>query len=73
MIIEFNSHESVSIKSFVVKKNDRIKVTTRFLSGKMLMFAKLLLMSFIYKVLETFCFPDENFHEIFKNYGIERV
>ena len=73
MVIEFNSHESVSIKSFAVKKNDRIKVTTRFLCGKMLMFAKLSLMSFIYKVLETFCFPDENFHEIFKKYGTERV
>ena len=37
------------------------------------MFAKLSIMSFIYEVLQTFCFPDENVHEIFKKYGIERV
>ena len=37
------------------------------------MFAKLSLMSIMYKVLETFCFPDENVREIFKKYGIEKV
>ena len=73
MIIEFNSHKSASIKSFAVKKNDHIKVATRFLSRKMLMLPKLLLMSFVNKVLETVCFPDENVHEIFKKYGTERV
>ena len=39
----------------------------------MLKFAKLSLMSFIYEVLETFCFPDENVREIFKKYSIEKV
>ena len=70
MILEFNNQESNSIKSFAVKKNDHIKVTTRFLSVKMLRFAKLLLMSFINEILEIFCFPDENVREIFKKYGI---
>ena len=37
------------------------------------MFPKLSLVSFIYEVLETFCFPDENVGEIFKKYGIKRV
>ena len=46
MFLEFNNHQSASIKSFLVKKNDCVKVTTRFLSGKMLMFAKFSLMSF---------------------------
>ena len=59
IIVEFSNQESASIKSFAVKKV-KVKVTTRFLSGKMLMFAKLSLMSFIYEVLETFCFPDKN-------------
>ena len=40
MIVEFNDHESASIKYFAVKKSS-IKVTTRFMSGKLLMFAKL--------------------------------
>ena len=73
MILEFNNRESTSIKSFAVKKRDHIKVAPRFLSGKMLMFAKRSLMSFIYEVLETFCFPDENVQAIFKKYSIEKV
>ena len=39
----------------------------------MLMFAKLSLMSFIYEVLKTFCFPDEEVQAIFKKYDIEIV
>ena len=68
MILVFNNRESASIKSFAVKKNDHIEVTTRFLSGKMLIFPKLSLMSFIYEVLETFCFPDENFRAILNKF-----
>ena len=37
------------------------------------MLAKLSLTSFIYEVLETFCFPDENVQAIFKKCGIEKV
>ena len=46
MIVDFCSQESASIKSFAINKNDKVKVTIRFLSGKMLMFTKLSLMSF---------------------------
>ena len=74
MVIEFNNHQAASVKSIAVKKHNSIKVTTRFMSGKLLMFAKLSLKSFIYDVLETFCFPDENTKEIWnREYGIERV
>ena len=48
-------------------------MTTHFMSEKLLIFAKLSLMSFIYEVIETFYFPDENVREIFKKYGIEWV
>ena len=41
MIVEFNDPESTSINSFAVKKINLIKVTSRFMSGKLLMFAKL--------------------------------
>ena len=73
MVAEFNNHEPASIESFAVKKHSSIKVTSGFMSRKFLMFAKLLLMSFIYEVVETFCFPDENVREIFKKYKIEWV
>ena len=36
-----------------IKKNETIKPKTRFFSGKMLMFAKLLLESFTYDFTET--------------------
>ena len=72
ILYEFSNQEPASIKSFAVKKV-KIKVTTRFLSGKMLMFAKFSLMSFIYEVLETFCFTDENVRLISKKYSKEKV
>ena len=73
MLIDFNNRESASIRSFAVRKRDKIKVTNCFMSGKLLMFAKLSLKSFIYDVAETFCFPDQTVTEIYKNYMIENV
>ena len=73
MVVEFTCQESVSIKSFAVQKSNQIKLTTRFLSGEMLMFANLSLMSFIYDMLETFCFPDEKVQKILQKYMIEKV
>ena len=72
MVLEFNCQESASIKSIAVKRSDDVELTTRSLPGKMLMFAKLSLMSFIYEMLETFCFPDKKVPEIFKIYQIEK-
>ena len=67
MGFEFNDPESASIKSFPVKKINLIKVTSRFMSGKLLMFAKLSLKSFIYELSETMCFPDETVLNIYEN------
>ena len=41
MIIEFNDHKSSAVKLISVKNESAIKCTTRFMSGKHLMFAKL--------------------------------
>ena len=43
------------------------------MSGKILMFAKLSLMSFIYEMIETFCFPDKKVQQIYDKYLIEKV
>ena len=60
MLIDFDVEISASIKSFAIKKrNDQVRITTRFLSGKLLMFAKLSVISFIYELVETFYFPNE--------------
>ena len=74
MRIDFDVEESASIKSFAIKNNDQVKITTKFFSGKMLMFAKLSLMSFIYELVETFYFPNEtvkkNMWQIFDRKGL---
>ena len=43
------------------------------MSGKLLMFAKLSLKSFIYDLIETFCFPQEQLADLYKKYLIEKV
>ena len=73
MIIDFKCLDSVSIETFAIKKNDNVKLTTRFLSGKILMFAKLSLMSFIYELIETFYFRSEIVKKIYQKYLIEKV
>ena len=73
MVVQFNDRESASIKSFAVKKRNEIKITTQFMSGKLLIFAKLFLKSFIYDLIETFCFTQKEFVELYKKYLTEQV
>ena len=67
MVVELNSHDFTSIKSFAVKMHSNIMVTARYLSGKMLMFTKIFLKRFIYDLVETFCFPDEKVKKLLSN------
>ena len=75
MTIEFNDSECSSIKHIAVKSNTSIKCTTRFMSGKLLMFAKLSLKSFIYSLIELLSFPEQNslIQEIYNRYQIEKI
>ena len=75
MIIEFNDHKSASVKSIAVKSVTNVKCTTRFMSGKLLMFAKLSLKSFIYSLVELLHFPEENpvVASIYEKYEIEQI
>ena len=73
IIIGFNEAESASIKSFAVKKKGVIKATTRFMSGRLLMFAKLSLKDFIYSLTEILSFPDPIVKKIYEKYQIDRI
>ena len=73
MMIEFNDSECSSIKFIAVKLKNNIKCTTRFMSGKLLMFAKLSLKSFIYLLVELLSFPHHLVQEIYSKYMIERI
>ena len=75
MLLEFNDAQSSAIKQIAVKTNTNIKCRTRFMSGKLLMFAKLSLKSFIYSLAELLALPQENetVEKIYWKYEIERI
>ena len=50
-LIDFDEANTNDIKSIAVKKKSNIKLTNRFIKGKMLMFAKTSLQSFVYDMI----------------------
>ena len=73
MVVQFNDGESASVKSFVVTNKNDVTATSRFMSGKLLMFAKLSLKSFICMLTEILYFPNNIVKEIYKKYQIEKI
>ena len=75
MVIEFNDYKSASVKSIAVKPNTDIKCTTRFMSRKLLVFAKLSLKSFFHSLVELLAFPEQNpiVSNIYDKYDINRI
>ena len=71
-LIEFDQEHSNSIKAVIVKQNQNIKPTARFLSGKMLMFAKVSIKSFVCDIIDVFMFPNEKTKSIYEKYNIEK-
>ena len=68
---DFDKSECYSIKSIAAKSSETVKVSSRF-KGKMLMFAKLSLKSFVYDMIDVFCFPNEELKEIYDFYRIKK-
>ena len=71
-MIDFEECNSSSIKSIIVKGSNNIKVSSRFIKGKMLMFAKLSIKSFVYDMIDVFCFPNDEIKTIYRKYQIEK-
>ena len=71
-MIEFDKNECNSIKSIVIKGNTTIDVSSRLIKGKMLTFVKLSLKSFVYNMVDVFCFPDETIREIYNCYQVQK-
>ena len=71
-MIDFDKNKCNSIKSIIVKSDTNIDVTLRFIKGKMLMFAKLSIKSFVYDMIDIFCFPNDEIQQIYDYYQIER-
>ena len=58
-MVDLNKNECNSIKSIAVKGNTTVEGTSRFINGKMLMFSKVSIKSFVYDLIDVFCFPNE--------------
>ena len=71
-MIDFEKCNSSSVKSIIVKGSNNIKVSSRFIKGKMLMFAKLSIKSFVYDMIDVFCFPNDEIKTIYRKYQIEK-
>ena len=71
-MIDFDQNECNSIKSIIVKGDTNIDVISRYIKGKMLIFAKLSLKSFVYDKIDIFCFPDNEIQQIYDYYQIEK-
>ena len=69
-IIDFSDQDTASIKALSIKTNCKVKITTRFIKGKMLILSKVSLKSFVYDIIGIFCFPDEEVKEIYNRHKI---
>ena len=72
-VIDFSEQDVASVKAVAVKRKDKVKITTRFMKGKMLMFSKISLKSFVYDVIDIFCFPDTVIADIYNKNDILKV
>ena len=55
-LIDFDEEYSCSIRSIAIEKSSKIILTTQFLNGKMLMFSKVSIESFVYDLIDVFIF-----------------
>ena len=71
-MIDFDEEYYSSIRSITVQKAVKVNVTTRFFNGKMLMFSKISLKSFVYNLTDVFMFPNEDINKIYEMYKVEK-
>ena len=71
-LIDFDEEYVSSVKSLAIKKETKVNLTTRFLNGKMLMFSKTSIQSFVYDLINVFMFPYHIVKEIYKKNEIQK-
>ena len=70
-LIDFDEDYSCSIRSLAIEKNSKINLTTRFLNGKILMFSKVSIKSFVYNLIDIFMFPTPKILKIYHKYDVD--
>ena len=71
-LIDFDEEYTFSIKSVAIEKSSEINLTTRLLNGKMLMFSKVSIKSFVYDLIDVFMFPNQEIQEIYQQYQVNK-
>ena len=69
-LIDFDDQYSASIKSISIQKETKIHLTTRFLNGKMLLFSKVSIKSFVYDLIDVFMFLTDEIKIIYQKYKV---
>ena len=59
-LIDFHEEYSSSTNSIALEQSVKVNSTTRFLNGKMLMFSKVSIKSFVYDLIDVFIRPNED-------------
>ena len=57
-LIDFNQDNRNIIKSLAIKKNTNVKMTSRFMNGNIVTFAKISRAIFTYDGIDVFGYPD---------------
>ena len=70
--IDFDDQHSASLESIAIEKTAKINLTTRFSNGKILMFSKVSVKSFVYDIIDVFMFPNAEIQKIYDKYKINR-
>ena len=71
-LTDFDNEYSSSIRSVAIEKSSRTNLTTRFVNGKMLMFSKVSVKSFVYDLIDIFMFPNAETQKIYNKYRINQ-
>ena len=71
-MIDFDEEYCSSIRSLAVKKSIKANLTTRYLNGKMLMFSKISLKSFVYNLIHVFMFPNNVTKKIYDQHKVQK-
>ena len=71
-MIVFDEEYLSRTKSLAVKNDTKINLTTRFLNGKVLMFSKTSIQSFVYDLIDIFMFPTDDVKEIYCQNKIQK-
>ena len=71
-MVDFDEEYFASIRSVAIEKNTKVNLTTRFLSGKMLMLCKVSIKSLVYNLIDIFMFPNQEIQKIYQKYQVEK-